>query len=112
MICRTFSYPFLLRALATRFMAAVRCAGVRSFKAMPPRGTKLVGRFDQRALCCWSSKAYTTLRRCPASSEARNTSAADTIFAVSLAGVAALNESEAAASTARLQNLLRVNSFI
>src|SRR5882757_5852280 len=112
MICWTFSYPFLLRALATKFIAAARCAGVMSFNAMPPRGTKLVGRFDQRALCCLSSNAYITLRRCPASSEARNAFAADTILAVSLAGVAAVNESEAAVSTARLQNLLRVNSFI
>src|SRR5271156_376369 len=112
MVCTTFSYPFRLRALATRFIAAVRCAGVISFKAMPPRGTNPVGRFDQRALCCWSSKAYITLRRCSASSEARNAFAADTIFAVSVAGAAALSESEVAASTARLQNLLRVKVFI
>jgi hypothetical protein len=82
MICSTFTNPFWLSADDTSAIAAERCVAFISFRLMPPRRTKLVGKFDQRARCCASSKANRTLCRCFASSVARNLSAALTILEV------------------------------
>src|SRR5271155_3308108 len=43
MISSTFSRPLRLSAAETRAIAAERCAGVISFRLMPPRGTNPVG---------------------------------------------------------------------
>ena len=103
MICSTFTNPFWLSADDSSAIAAERCAAFICFRLMPPRGTKLVGKFDQRARCCASSKANRTLCRCFASSVARNLSAALTILEVAEVAVcpaAAVTEIPTATTTA------------
>src|SRR5271155_81434 len=112
MISSTFSRPLRLSAAETRAIAAERCAGVISFRLMPPRGMKPVGKLDQRARCCSSSKEYRTLCRCFSLSVERKVFAALTIFAVAVCAEAAVTDSQTAANAPTARSIFIEKTFI
>ncbi len=82
-------------------MAASRCAGLICLRLIPPRGTNPVGKFDHRARCFASSKAYWTFCRWSGLSVARNLLAALTISAIFVCAGAGLEKMATSAKAQR-----------
>ena len=102
-----------LRAQRGRYKGH-RCgtlSGIHFLEADPPRGTKPVGKLDQRARCCSSSKEKRTVCRCFSVSVERKVFAARTMRAVAVCAETVITDNQIAATAAMVRSILMGKRF-